>query len=350
MKKTILMTVVISMLLGAGLAQADFEPDLIPDAWELTYYASPLTAAPLDDTDGDGSNTWEEWKAGTSPIDDASFPANTVSSIRTSDGSGFDGTLIEINGDAQYDGGFVVTDSNQRNIVYQVENVRHYLTVLKFDLSSVPATLVGDVELKLTLHGSTSGSSTKTVALFSGNDALITPSIGYNAANPFIDNAYVAEVNGDTDFASGTVETLFTFSNSTGGGTVETLGSGNANLRNAVFNAFATDDILTLILYGGSSLYLTQGDEDSVPAKRPTLVITPALNSFPDEDADTLPDAWEAQYLVSLAYGANDDPDGDGLSNHDEWLAGTRPDERAPFTKLVTTTTYDGTGCPDHRG
>ena len=338
------MTVVISMLLGAGLAQADFEPDLIPDAWELTYYASPLTAAPLDDTDGDGSNTWEEWKAGTSPIDGASFPATTVSSIRTSDGIGFDGTLIEINGDAQYDGGFVVTDSKQRNFVYQVGNVRHYLTVLKFDLSSVPATLVGDVELKLTLHGSTSGSSTKTVALFSGNDALITRSIGYNAANPFIDNAYVAEVNGDTDFASGTVETLFTFSNSTGGGTVETLGSGNANLRNAVFNALATDDILTLILYGGSSLYLTQGDEDSVPAKRPTLVITPALNSFPDEDADTLPDAWEAQYLVSLAYGANDDPDGDGLSNHDEWLAGTRPDERAPFTKLVTTTTYTGTG------
>ena len=105
------MTVVISMLLGAGLAQADFEPDLIPDTWELSYYASPLTAAPLDDTDGDTFNTWEEWKAGTSPIDDASFPVNTVSSIRTSDGSGFDGTLIEINGDAEYDGGFVVTDT-----------------------------------------------------------------------------------------------------------------------------------------------------------------------------------------------------------------------------------------------
>ena len=346
MKKTILMTVVISMLLGAGLAQADFEPDLIPDTWELSYYASPLTAAPLDDTDGDTFNTWEEWKAGTSPIDDASFPVNTVSSIRTSDGSGFDGTLIEINGDAEYDGGFVVTDTpHSRNHARQDGNVRHYLTVLKFDLSSVPATLVGDVVLNLTLHGSTSGSSTKTVALFSGNDALITSSIGYNAANPFIDDAYEPEVNGDTDFASGTVETLFTFSNSTGGGTVETLGSGNANLRNAVFDAFATDDILTLILYGGTSQYLTQGDEDSVPANRPTLVITPALNSFPDEDADTLPDAWEAQYLVSLAYGANDDPDGDGVSNYNEWLAGTRPDERAPFTKLMTTTTYDGSGA-----
>ena len=153
------------------------------------------------------------------------------------------------------------------------------------------------------------------------------------------------EVNGDTDFASGTVETLFTFSNSTGGGTVETLGSGNANLRNAVLNALATDDILTLILYGGSSQYLTQGDEDSVPANRPTLVITPPLNSLLDEDGDTLPDAWEAQYLASLGFGADDDPDGDGVSNLNEWLAGTRPDERAPFTKLVPTTTYTGSGA-----
>jgi|GEM_PF-3549565 len=319
MKKRILMLA--SLVGSAVLSQAALtaaEPDLISDAWELTYYASPLTAAPLDDTDGDGFNTWEEWKAGSSPIDGASYPANTVSSINTSDGIGFDGSLCEINYDAVYDGGFVVTDSNQRNFTYQNGNVRHYLTVLKFDLSLVPATLLGDVVLNLTVNGSTSGISTKTVGLFSGDDALITPSIRYNAANPFIDDAYVPEVNGDTDFASGTVEALFTFSNSTGGGTVETLGSGNANLRNAVLNALATDDILTLILYGGSSQYLTQGDEDSVLANHPTLVITPPLNSFPDEDGDDLPDAWEAQYLASLAFGADDDPDGDGVSNLNE--------------------------------
>src|SRR6185437_5757825 len=46
---------------------------------------------------------------------------------------------------------------------------------------------------------------------------------------------------------------------------------------------------------------------------------------FTDTDADGLPDAWEMQYFGTLAYGANDDPDHDGLSNYQEYIAGTNP-------------------------
>lgn len=44
-----------------------------------------------------------------------------------------------------------------------------------------------------------------------------------------------------------------------------------------------------------------------------------------DTDADTLPDAWERQYFSNLTYSPNDDPDGDGLSNYQEYLDGTDP-------------------------
>jgi spore coat protein CotH len=45
-----------------------------------------------------------------------------------------------------------------------------------------------------------------------------------------------------------------------------------------------------------------------------------------DGDADGLPDAWEIQYFGdTAAMGAADDPDGDGSSNADEYVAGTDP-------------------------
>ena len=52
-----------------------------------------------------------------------------------------------------------------------------------------------------------------------------------------------------------------------------------------------------------------------------------------DTDGDGLPDGWEQAYLFGLQFGANDDPDRDGVSNLDEYRLGThpfRPDARHP--------------------
>src|SRR4030095_8179737 len=40
-----------------------------------------------------------------------------------------------------------------------------------------------------------------------------------------------------------------------------------------------------------------------------------------DDDNDTLPDPWETYYFgpLGLSFGPNDDPDGDGLTNFEEW-------------------------------
>lgn len=48
------------------------------------------------------------------------------------------------------------------------------------------------------------------------------------------------------------------------------------------------------------------------------------LNS-PDSDNDGLPDDWEMAHLGHLNANSSDDPDRDGASNHDEYLAGTSP-------------------------
>ncbi|MCD6219536.1 choice-of-anchor J domain-containing protein [Candidatus Calescamantes bacterium] len=46
-----------------------------------------------------------------------------------------------------------------------------------------------------------------------------------------------------------------------------------------------------------------------------------------DKDSDGLPDSWENQYFGDLSYGADDDPDGDGFTNLEEYWAGSNPNE-----------------------
>lgn len=46
-----------------------------------------------------------------------------------------------------------------------------------------------------------------------------------------------------------------------------------------------------------------------------------------DSDGDGLPDDWEIAHFGSLAHAPNADADGDGISNLDEWRAGTDPND-----------------------
>ena len=57
----------------------------------------------------------------------------------------------------------------------------------------------------------------------------------------------------------------------------------------------------------------------------------------PEVDTDNLPDAWEIQYfggINAVNGGEADDFDGDGISNYDEWLAGTDPSNATDLLEL----------------
>jgi hypothetical protein len=64
----------------------------------------------------------------------------------------------------------------------------------------------------------------------------------------------------------------------------------------------------------------------SVPTAGPVVFVTQSTspNSF-DADGDGLPDAWEQQYFGGLAQTPGGDPDGDGVSNFQEYLLGRNP-------------------------
>jgi len=54
-----------------------------------------------------------------------------------------------------------------------------------------------------------------------------------------------------------------------------------------------------------------------------------------DTDNDTLPDSWEIASFWTLVHGADDDPDGDGMANRIEYLAGTHPNDPASFFTIT---------------
>ena len=53
-----------------------------------------------------------------------------------------------------------------------------------------------------------------------------------------------------------------------------------------------------------------------------------------DQDKDQVLDGWEQQYFGTLNYTSSDDPDGDGFSNLDEFIAGSDPTDQNSFLSL----------------
>jgi hypothetical protein len=82
----------------------------------------------------------------------------------------------------------------------------------------------------------------------------------------------------------------------------------------------------------GSTLFFISGASDLVAGDlndNVDVFATTLDESLPngDSDGDGLDDTWELAAFSTLSFGANDDPDGDGTTNLDEFKAGTKPND-----------------------
>lgn len=64
---------------------------------------------------------------------------------------------------------------------------------------------------------------------------------------------------------------------------------------------------------------------------------------FVDTDSDSLPDGWEEHYFTGLAQSSENDFDGDGMTNYQEYLAGTVPTDANSIFKVEEVVFNGGT-------
>lgn len=64
---------------------------------------------------------------------------------------------------------------------------------------------------------------------------------------------------------------------------------------------------------------------------------------FVDTDGDNMPDGWEEYYFTGLAQSSEDDFDGDGMTNYQEYLAGTVPTDANSIFKVEEVVFNGGT-------
>ncbi len=330
----------------------DSDGDLIPDLWETTYYPSPATAGPLDDTDGDGFNTWTEWKAGTDPTSDASVPG----------AAGPGSTTLEPVADAfifHNDGGGVVNTTNFGTSaeldLYQQGTGLYAFSYVRFDLAALPPNATIDAAtLSFTKVTNTNEgvdaarNDNLTTGRFgvwglldvSGNTpqdwaetGITADSVGSEltgGSNPQFDTSVPRSVSfdgiGESVSGSGVGDTA---SNAdAGGGALTSFLQGRVDATNHSGLATFLVDFAENRTSGRGFAF---GSREADAGSRPTLVLdytgsTPLPDT--DEDNDGLDDAWEAHHFGSFDPVAGDDADGDGTPEWLEQALGLDPHDR----------------------
>ena len=120
------------------------------------------------------------------------------------------------------------------------------------------------------------------------------------------------------------------------GGAYFDIVNGNEIRTNA---AFATANVPP-----GSTIDLVLRSTDSEGEMVERTFVLNVISDDPDDaDGDTLPDSWELQYFPNIAgQNAQDDSDGDGLTNLEELIYDTLPNDPASVLGLEVLTTGGG--------
>lgn len=276
----------------------------------------------------------------------AAYGQETV--VYVTDGTaGFNGHYDEIDSDV-YDGALYQTNSrNYLRVRYYLDGttVRHYLAVIKFDLSelTIDPEALFDAHLTVTQRppgtAGTEGQSLFSLGVYNGINGPVDNTYAYAADNPMIDDSYpeAGETDPDVDWDPAAVTRILQYTNNDpdGGPDVDdVIGSGNADFLQAVKDALNGDQTITFLIYyestgGNSTEYYFFNADAAELGPRLTLLLPP-----PDEDMDGLPDDFELAHTTppsATALNPGDDLEfggtGDGLTNLEEYENGTDPND-----------------------
>ncbi|MGD0651032.1 MAG: Ig-like domain-containing protein [Verrucomicrobiia bacterium] len=294
----------------AAVSMTITEPPSPWQQWQLNYFgcANCSQAAEIADPDGDGQNNLAEFLVGTDPTNSAS--------------------AFRIIGIAQEGDDVRVTWATAGGRTNVLQATGSLLGVF-FNISpNIVIAGVGDVVTNYLDKGAATNATCRFYRVAAEGSSIQdsnapTLTITSPANNSYTTNSTIT-VAGTSADASGVA-----------GVDVHGIAASSAN----GYSNWAAE--VSGLAEGTNTLTVLAGD-NAAPANIATDVVRViyATGSF-DGNGDGLPDVWQIQYFGSVnapGSGPNDDPDGDGLNNLQEWLAGTNPTNSASTLRIIGVT------------
>lgn len=273
----------------------EVDSDNLPDEWEIQYFGgiNAVNGGETEDFDGDGSSNYDEWVAGTDPSNVNDFPVVTP---------------------PETDGLLSTTQWQNRSIESQAGQF-----IAEYDVVPNVSNMNG------------------TTGLSFGNAATwddLAVIVGFGEA-------------GEINVRNGGVYSADSVVNYTAGNSYHFRIVGN--IPSHTYSVYVAEEAGPEILLANNYAFRTsQGAVSSLD----TLAVVAVTGSHtvsnftiseysnttePEVDSDNLPDEWEVQYfggINAVNGGEAEDFDGDGISNYDEWVAGTDPSDATDLLEL----------------